>query len=212
MNNQRKEILEFIKVANYLLEQGEIEDAVRSSGEALAIAYEDWSDNLNAGIPTDDEISIMAIAASIHCVALGAMSEFVEAYSTAMAAIFQMSHDNTRTPALDQSLLSIYTTSFYALMNILSTREPNEHDQEHVETITRYIASMVFYYYRKVGISASDSPYLEQAYEALQQMREITEIETPKINVLGELIDPKTPHALIGDLIGRSRALNLISD
>ena len=87
-------ILNNIKEANGLLDQGAIEDAVMLSGEALAKAYENWSANLNNQQPTTDEINVMAIAASCHCGALAAMGNFQDAYATSIGAILQITTVN----------------------------------------------------------------------------------------------------------------------
>lgn len=207
-------ILDSVKEANALIEHGSIEDAVMLSGEALANAYEHWSSKLNAQQSTTEEINIMAIAASCHCGALAAMGNFQDAYATSVGAILQISIDNNKSNNIDQSLLSIYTTALFSWMNILSTTNPRSEtfDKEHVETITRYIASMLYYYYSKIGQSSPNSPYLENAYMVLNHIRQFSEIETPSITVLGKHILPENPQELIGDLVGRSIALSLLAD
>lgn len=207
-------ILNNIKEANELLERGAIEDAVMLSGEALAKAYEHWSANLNGQQPTTDEINVMAIAASCHCGALAAMGNFQDAYATSVGAILQISIDSNKSNNIDQSLLSIYTTALFSWMNILSATNPQSKtfDKEHVETITRYIASMLYYYYTKTGKCSPNSPYLENAYMALSHIQQFSKIETQSITVLGKLISPENPQELIGDLVGRSIALSLLAD
>ena len=63
MKSSLSHILESIKEANELLEQGAIDDAVMLSGEALAKAYENWSANLNYQQPTTNEIKLNAMNA-----------------------------------------------------------------------------------------------------------------------------------------------------
>lgn len=207
-------ILNNIKESNELLENGKIEDAVLLSGEALACAHEHWSININSQQPTTDEINVMAIAASCHCGALAAMGNFQDAYATSIGAILQISIDNNKSNNIDQSLLSIYTTVLFSWMNILSTNNLRSEtfDKEHVETITRYIASMLYYYYTKIGQCSPNSPYLENAYMALNHIRQFSVIETPSITVLDKHILPENPQELIGDLVGRSIALSLLAD
>jgi hypothetical protein len=71
---------------------------------------------------------------------------------------------------------------------------------------------MLYHYYNTVGKTHSNSPYLDSAYEALSIMRRLSTIETPTITVLDEQVNPSSPHSLIGDLVGRSRALGLLTD
>ncbi len=213
MNQILLNILTEIGECNKMLEEGIVEDAVLLSGEALAKAYELWSNRFNDNSPTAEEINVMAIAASCHCSALASMGNFHDAYATAIGAILQISVDPNHSNNISQSLLSIYTTASLSLINQLSTSIPDDDDsRNHAETISRYLASMLYYYYNLVGQQAPNSPYLDSAYETLCIMRQLTEIETPVISVLNKEIDPSTPHALIGDLVGRSQALYLLTD
>lgn len=213
MNHILSNILSEIGECNKMLDEGVVEDAVLLSGEALAKAHEQWAYNFNNNSPTAEEVNVMAIAASCHCGALASMGNFHDAYATAIGAILQISIDPNHSSNISQSLLSIYTTASLSLINQLSTSIPDDDDsRNHAETISRYLASMLYHYYITVGHQAPDSPYLDGAYEALCIMRRFTTIETPVISVLNDNIDPSTPQALIGDLIGRSQALYLLTD
>lgn len=212
MNETLKSILKSIRESNELLQSGATEDAVLLSGETLAEAYEQWSTAFNSGRNTLDEINIMAIASSCHCCALAAMGNHHDAYATSIGAILQISADDNSSENIDQSLLSIYTTAAFSLLNQITRLTPDKGSIEHINCITRYLASMLYYLYNLVGHRNPDSPYLDGAYEALTILREYTTIETVTITVLNDSIDPKAPHKLIGDLVGRSHALNLLSD
>lgn len=213
MDTILKSILNSIGESNELLAIGTIEDAVLLSGEALAKAYEQWASKINTQQDSLDQINVMAIAASCHCGALATMGHFHDAYATAVGAILQISIDPNNSDNINQSLLSIYTTATFALLNTLSSMPPDSNEAtQHAETISRYLASMLYYYYNLVGKTSPNSPYLESAYEALTIMKQFTQIETPLITVIGEQINPQLPHSLIGDLVGRSRALNLLAD
>lgn len=212
MNKTLSDILDKIQECNSLLDQGIIEDAVLLSGETLARAYEQWSSNFNKNISTTDEINIMAIAASCHCTSLAMIGNYNDAYATAIGAILQISIDPNSSINIDQSLLSIYTTAIMTLLNIVSSLPPDDTSRDHIAIITRYIASMLYYYYNKIGFECPQSPYLDNAYDALSHIRQFTEIETPTITVIDKQISPEYPHELIGDLVGRSQALSLLTD
>ena len=213
MDAKLKKILSDVAEANELLQRNEIEDAVLLSGEALACAYEQWAQHINNHLDSLQQVDVMAIAASCHCGSLAAMGNFHDAYATAIGAILQISIDPNHSDNIDQSLLSIYTTAVFSLLNTLSASAPESDDARiHITHISRYLASMLYHYYNTVGKAHSDSPYLNSAYEALPIMRQYTIIETPTITVLDEQVNPSSPHSLIGDLVGRSRALGLLTD
>lgn len=212
MKTSSQSILNDIAEANRLLDQGAIEDAVLLSGEALACAYEQWAAKINHKENSLEQINVMAIASSCHCGSLAAMGNFHDAYATAIGAILQISVDPNHSDNIDQSLLSIYTTAVFALLNKISTLTPDDDTRTHIDCITRYLSSMLYYYYNLIGNKCPDSPYLEAAYEALSIMQNYTKIESPVISVLDEQISPTSPQPLIGDLVGRSRALGLLAD
>lgn len=212
--NRLQHILDKIAEANVLIDYNNIHDAVLLSGEALAQSYEAWQAKINASLPSREEITVMSIAAACHCNALATASQFSDAYSTSVIALLQITIDGNSSSELNRSLLSIYSTALYSLMAILSGSNPSENriDHEHVEAITRYIASLLYYYYNLVGKESPSCPYLEGAYRGLEYASNLIRIETVTISVNGQDINPATPGDIIGDIIGRSNALGLLSD
>ena len=85
-------------------------------------------------------------------------------------------------------------------------------DREHLNEIMRYLASMLYYYYNKVGNSRPDFPHLQVAYQVLSQLRNDIDIQSPTIKVLNEDINPSAPLSLFADLVGRSQAMGLMND
>lgn len=212
--NTFEHILDKIKEANGFLDGNDIEDAVRLSGEALAQAYDLWQQKINSHSPSNAEVDILAIAASCHCNALATAGQMHDAYGTAVLAILQTAVDGNSSATITQSLLSLYSTALYSLTAFLSNCTPpdDETSRGHVEAITRYIASMLYHYYKIVGEKHPSCPYLEGAYQGLMYARNFVGIETDGITVNGTKISPSTPNDIIGDLIGRSNALGLIKD
>lgn len=213
MNDILSDILSKVKECNDLMDNNVVNEAVVLSGEALALAYEQWSARINSHLDSFDEINTMAVAALCHCDALAMIGDFQEAYSTALGAILQISVDKNKSDNINQSLLSIYTTATFSAVNIFARlSSEDEYSREHVQIIIRYLASMLYYYYNVVGANVPASVFLENAYDALFHVRNYTKIDTPTINVLNKQIDPAFPHELIGDLIGRSQALSLLRE
>lgn len=211
--NRLQHILDKIAEANALIDYN-THDAVVLSGEALAQSYEEWQVKINASRPSREEITVMSIAASCHCNALATASQFRDAYSTAVVAILQITVDGNTSSDINQSLLSLYSTALYSLLTILSSSNPSENGiaREHVEAITRYIASMLYYYYNLVGKESPSCPYLEGAYRGLEYANNLIRIETDTISVNGLEINPASPNDIIGDIIGRSNAIGLLAD
>lgn len=213
MNNTLSSILSKIKECNNLMDRNVVDEAVILSGEALAMAYEQWSAKINNHSDSYEEINTMAVAASCHCSALAMGGDFREAYATAIGAILQISVDRNESDNISQSLLSIYTTATFSAINIFSQLLPDdEYCRDHAQVIIRYLSSMLYYYYNVVGTNVPVSLFLENAYDVLSLVQKFIKIDTPTITVLNKQIDPAAPHELIGDLIGRSQALSLLTD
>ncbi|MBQ9076556.1 MAG: hypothetical protein IJY31_01735 [Muribaculaceae bacterium] len=212
--NTSEHILDNVKEANALIDSDNIHDAVLLSGEALATAYNEWQQKINSCRPSLQEITVMSIAASCHCNALISAGQLHDAYATAIMVILQITVDSNTSAAINQSLLSLYSSALYSLVTFLSNTNPPEdgHAQEHVEAVTRYISSMLYHYYNTVGKESPSCPYLEGAYQGLCYARNLVTIETGYITVNGDRVPPATPNDIVGDIIGRSNALGLLSD
>ena len=85
-------------------------------------------------------------------------------------------------------------------------------EREHFNEIMRYLASMLYFYYNKVGQSRPDFPHLHATYQILSQLRTEVDIQSPMIKVLDEEISPDSPLSLFADLVGRSQAMGLMND
>ena len=209
-----KALLQNCATIDDMLDRGEVADAVRFSGELLANADALWTAARNNKEATLDEISALAILAAYHCNALAIMSNINDAYATAVTALFQMAIDGSDSLSINQSALQLYITAVFALTQIIQQQFANADttDHEHLNEIMRYLASMLYYYYNKVGNSHPDFPHLQVAYQVLSQLRNDIDIQSPTIKVLNEDINPSAPLPLFSDLMGRSIAMGLMND
>lgn len=197
-----------------MIDKGEIDDAVRFSGELLAQADALWSAARNNKTTSIDEITALAILAAYHCDALAMMGNHQDAYATAVTALFEMAIDGHESLSLSQSALQLYNTAIVSLMQILHQQliPHDETSQQHINEIMRYLASMLYYYYNHIGKSRPDFPHLQVAYQILSQLRTSVEIQSPIITVVNQKISPNAPLRLFSDLVGRSQAMGLMGD
>lgn len=197
-----------------MIDKGEIDDAVRFSGELLAQADALWSAARNNNTSSTNEITALAILAAYHCDALAMMGNQHDAYATAITALFEMAIDGKESLSLSQSALQLYNTAIVSLIHILQQQliPQDETSRKHINEIMRYLASMLYYYYIYVGKSRHDFPHLQIAFQILSQLRTNVEIQSPTITVLNQEISPSTPLPLFSDLVGRSQALGLMGN
>ena len=207
-------LLENCRSIDEMLDKGDIEDGVRLSGELLAKADSLWSVARNNNSTSQNEIAALAILAAYHCDALAMMSNCNDAYATAVTALFQMAIDGSDSLSLNQSAMQLYITAIFALMQIIQQQFANADatDREHLNEIMRYLASMLYYYYNKVGKARPDFPHLHVAYQILSQLRNDVDIQTPTIKVVDEEVNPSAPLPLFADLVGRSHAMGFMND
>lgn len=196
-----------------MIDRGEIEDAVRLSGELLAEVDALWTTARNNNASSLNEISALSILAAYHCEALAMMSNINDAYATAITALFQMAIDGNDSLSLKQSAMQLYITAIFTLMQIINQQFANADatEREHLNEIMRYLASMLYYYYNQVGVANSDFPHLPVAYQILSQLKNNVDIQSPTIKVLDKEVNPSTPLPLFADLAGRSQAMGLLS-
>ena len=209
-----KALLQNCATIDEMIDHGEVADAVRFSGELLANADALWTEARNKNASSQNEITALAILAAYHCDALAMMSNINDAYATAVTALFQMAIDGSDSLSINQSALQLYITAVFALTQIIQQQFANADttDREHLNEIMRYLASMLYYYYNKVGNSRPDFPHLQVAYQVLSQLRNDIDIQSPTIRVLNEDINPSAPLSLFADLVGRSQAMGLMND
>lgn len=209
-----KALLQNCATIDEMIDHGEVADAVRFSGELLANADALWTEARNKNASSQNEITALAILAAYHCDALAMMSNINDAYATAITVLFQMAIDDSDSLSINQSALQLYITAVFALTQIIQQQFANADttDREHLNEIMRYLASMLYYYYNKVGNSRPDFPHLQVAYQVLSQLRNDIDIQSPTIRVLNEDINPSAPLSLFADLVGRSQAMGLMND
>lgn len=197
-----------------MIDRGNLEDAMRFSGELLARADQLWTLARKENRTATDEITALLILATYHCEALAMANNANEAYATAVAALFQMAIDGSYSLSLGQSALQLYNTAIVSLMQIIPQQFSNADtiDHEHLNEILRYLASMLYFYYNKVGKTRPNFPHLQVAYQILSQLRNEVDIQSPMIKVLDEEISPDSPLPLFADLVGRSQAMGLMNE
>ena len=209
-----KVLLENCSSIDEMLDGGNIEDAVRFSGELLAQSDTLWATARNNQGSTIDEISALSIIATYHCEALSMMSNANDAYATAITVLFQMAIDGNESLSLNQSAMQLYNTAIISLMQIIPQQFSNADaiEREHLNEIMRYLASMLYFYYNKMGKVRPDFPHLHVTYQILSQLRNEVDIQSPMIKVLDEEISPDSPLPLFADLVGRSQAMGLMNE
>lgn len=191
-----------------LIDAGNIEDAVRLSGEELAHAdnrlrktYNEYAaenrrpdDVLKARV---NEVAVLGVA---HCNALIIGGAHGDAYATALTVMLAIDMCSAAcSHAVEMLALSVIATA--ALDELTDHIPQDDFAREHMPHIITCLASMMYAYYR-----ATPSPgtvWHTRAYPRLQEFAGMGAIQQ-------QSVDPSHPSPVLADLIGRSIALSLI--
>lgn len=198
------------------LENEEQESAVLMGEHLLVEAYTLWNKNHTNTSTAPDAAFTLSVTAAAYCDALIAVKNPQDAYGIALGAISNIASiesEASETSQFSHAMLQLYIALWQSLHQILSTAtsEQNTDASAHIESITRYIGSMLYHYYYAVGKKSPDNPLLHPAYQVLRLISTLVKIETETISVGKLQVSPGSTLPLIRDLVARSNALSLIN-
>lgn len=206
------EIINDARHAFEMLRHGDITNAIRVSGEALARADSRWRQSINAKSDTSEtELNTLLQTGYTHSESLIAAGEWREAYSLALILLYCTAIDKSRTMSIDRGCLVLWLRTLDSL-NELTSNMPKDDlvITEHVTTIISYIVSMVYVVYNRLLKANDVNPVMVDAFETLRQYS--FAVKTPFIDVAGDRVDPIIDFLpIMADLIGRSRALGIFN-
>lgn len=198
------------------ISSGDIEEAIRLSGEATATLDAEWTRLYNAGENGCDAALIAGnFVACRHIDALMQGGAVDEAFPTAMLLLYRSTLARSSSAELAQSQLDILCLSLSSALHIgeaqgFTSPEADDDVIDHFAHIVSYIASMLFAFYNEVGNSRPDTPMLEDAYQLLEQMQAIGAIQQPCISIADSDIAANDIPAVLPDLLGRCKALGIL--
>lgn len=196
-----------------LLQTGDIEQAVRTSGELLAESDNSLRSLRNDQKPLDKAIQQFIEAAILHVHALRLAGAVSEAFSCAIGALLTVEVyglANEIEPSRKLRLYSFALTS--AIDSFDRMAETGDCVQEdHRGYILSYLASLLYHYYKETADVTPDDSSLPEAYNFLKAIQSSGAIQTPTIKLGEKDVDPASPGPLLVDIMGRAAALGLYS-
>lgn len=203
-----------------LLKENNVADAVRLSGELLSQADSDWRGRYNAGERGTDEICQVLDAGAMHCLTLFLSGQIRDCYSTALMLDLECEIDGVDRQTVRLSTLRLRHLALTSLLTVLDSMPVSDDEQvlDHISNIVRYLSDLLYHDYESVvngdtsGLTAADRAIVSEVHGLLSSLLERgMRFEADAIVVGGEFHSPERPAAVIGDLIGRSRALGLMA-
>lgn len=198
------------------LSSGDIEEAIRISGEATATLDAEWTRLYNNGDSgSDNALTAGNFIACRHLCALSQAGACDEAFAMGAMLLYRSTLARAKSAELAQSQLDILCCLLSAALETGDNRgytsaTADADELDHFAHIISYISSMLYAFYREVGDSRPDSSILEEAYSLLQQMQELGAVQYPVIRINDCDIPSGDIKAILPDLLGRSKALGLL--
>ncbi len=196
-----------------LLQTGDIDQAVRVSGELLATSDNNLRSLHNEGKPLDEAMQQFIEAAILHVHALRQAHAVSEAFSCAIGALLTVEVYNAGSlvdPARKLRLYSFAITSAIDCFDRMGDATDAD-DENHRGYILSYLASLLYHYYRATASATPDDSSLPEAYNFLKAIEGSGAIQTPTIRLGEKTVDPATPGPLLVDIMGRAAALGIYS-
>lgn len=211
-----------IDEARAMAEEGNLEDAVRFSGEELARLDNLWRRAHNARLrsasPAESSpspkqpVTDMAAMAVCHAEMLLHAVLAQDAYAVAVTAIAALAMENadSREPQL---MLELTALACMAL-NTLAETDPvpaqlsGEEAREHFPLIITYCASMLYYWYAQTAKTPSE--WHRDINPLLRTLIRTGAVQSPTLTIAAAEVSPADTAAILPDLLGRSMALGLL--
>lgn len=194
-----------------LLQNGDIEQAVRTSGELLASCDNELRTLHNAGQAADEAFGSFAEAAILHVHSLRLAKAPGDAFSCAVGALLTIEVYQAGTSVKASRKLRLYTSAIYSVIDCFdSIGDATESaDEDHRGYILTYLASLLYHSYKETSASAPDDPSLPEAYRFLSAIKDSGAIQTPAIKLGNKDVDPAMPGPLLVDVMSRAAALGI---
>ena len=195
-----------------MIQEGRLDDAIRLSSEELALA--DSRLHQIYSISNDDErcraMSDLLAVGVIHADCLFRGGYYVDAVPLCVTLLLMASADfsldNREIGPLVMALCYLALVSFEACGTRLGDIAEQVPDgEEHVRRTISCLASVMYRLYTE--FKDEPGPWPMRVYELLDGIRGAGRISTPFLVSFVRKIDPVKPADVIGDIIGRLRAL-----
>ncbi len=211
--NQDVNFIDIEKEYNALVDSGEFNEAVRLTGEALAISDAQWTSLVNAHLPAVDALCASNRIGALHAEALFMAGAVDTCFSTSMLMLMRSGGSLTDSLQVQESVLNI---PLYAILSLNKFMERcqasgalDDFLSDHATAIMILLASMLYSLYAKIGEADPAFTGLYDLRGSLSDMIAGDLVRKGDININGKVINSDDYLAIMGDVIGRARAIGL---
>jgi hypothetical protein len=200
---------ETIKQVHELIRNNDLTEAMRISGEALAVYDSEWHNSVRSGEPKLSLIADIATMGTAHVLALSMAGSAQDAFATSIMLLIEVDASKVNYDTIlseTRALYSMATQSAYELA--MQLQESPGFDA--IMTALSRLASMTYYFYQKEGEAGADSASRKMTYELLSMMKEAGAIQSPTIDVNGTAVEPSSAKEILADTIALIHSIGLV--
>ncbi len=192
-----------------LLQSGDIEQAVRTSGELLADCDNTLRSLHNSGRPVDEAITRFVEAAILHIHSLRQAKASADAFSCAVGALLTVEVYQAGESVDASRKVRIYTFAIYSVIDCFDRMgdATGSSDEDHRGYILSYLASLLYHFYKETSAVTPDDPSLPEAF--LSAIKDSGAIQTPTVRLGEKDVNPSTSGPLLIDIMSRAAALGI---
>ena len=194
-----------------LIQSGDIEQAVRISGELLAACDNELRCHHNERKDINEAAQRFVEAAVLHVHALRLAGASSDAFSCAVGTLLTIEVYKAASFVNASRKLRLYSFAISSVIDCFDRMgdASDSNDENHRGYILSYLASLLYYYYRETAKENPEDPSLREAYSFLKAIENSGAIQTPQIRLGEKDIDPASPGPLLVDIMGRAAALGI---
>lgn len=198
---------------NALVDDGNIEEAVRYSGEQFAMSDARWTSLVNTRKPAD-----AALCESNHIGALHAESLYLAGaddacFSTAMLLLMRSADRLGDDLSAQKSVLSIPIYALLALSRFMGSHQMNgtidDFLSDHATAMLILLASFQYSLFMKISKTDPSFAGLADVRGQIEGLIAQGLVREGEIKINGKAINSDDYPAIIGDVMGRGRAIGL---
>ncbi len=214
---------DIVNTTRQLLADECFQEAASYSGEAVACMHSRWNNALRGNQPSSMLLADTLFAVDNHLRVLFTRNMFTDIFTTAIVALAQATVDESFSPLISnptpqsvlvaQGRMLLLADAVSALTRYVESNppEPQSHEADHLSNMLLITASLLYGAYTQVKEQAPDNPELPEIYSLLRQFQQMGAIAT-SIDIKGTPTQLTEIGPLLGDLLGRSIALNWLND
>lgn len=194
-----------------MLREGDIESAVRRSGELLANCDNNLRSLYNEKQAIGDAVLQFVEAAVLHVHSLRLAHASADAFSCAIGALLTVEVYKASEVVNSARKVRLYHDAVRSAIDSFERQgDATDSDtEEHRGYILSYLASLLYHYYKKAVEEKSESNVLSEVYSFLKAISSSGAIQSPMIKLGEKDVDPDQPGPLLVDIMGRGAALGI---